>query len=84
MDIARLLPNVCGEVAERRKAAVWLSLFAPYLPSRLLLRVNPEIARALKEEEREVMRDLKSSLGKDVMVKPDLLLHHEQFDVMAV
>ncbi len=51
---------------------------------RLLLRVNPEIARALKEEEREVMRDLKSSLGKDVMVKPDLLLHHEQFDVMAV
>src|SRR5690349_9669035 len=51
---------------------------------RLLLRVNPDIARALKEEEREVMRDLKSSLGKDVTVKPDLLLHHEQFDVMAV
>jgi len=51
---------------------------------RLLLRVNPEIARALKEEERDVMRDLKSSLGKDVTVKPDFQLHHEQFDVMAV
>jgi ribonuclease G len=51
---------------------------------RLLLRVNPEIARALKEEERDVMRDLTSSLGKDVTVKPDMLLHHEQFDVMAV
>jgi ribonuclease G len=51
---------------------------------RLMLRVNPEIARALKEEEREVMRDLKSALGKDVMVKPDFQLHHEQFDVMAV
>jgi len=51
---------------------------------RLLLRVNPEIARALKEEERDVMKDLKASLGKDVTVKPDFQLHHEQFDVMAV
>ena len=51
---------------------------------RLLLRVNPEIARALKEEERDVMKDLKVSLGKDVTVKPDFQLHHEQFDVMAV
>jgi ribonuclease G len=51
---------------------------------RLLLRVNPEIARALKDEEREVMKDLKAALGKDVAVKPDFLLHHEQFDVMAI
>jgi ribonuclease G len=51
---------------------------------RLLLRVNPDIARALKEEENAVLRDLKSSLGKDVTIKPDLQLHHEQFDVMAV
>ena len=51
---------------------------------RLLLRVNPDIARALKEEEGAVLRDLRSSLGKDVTVKPDLYLHHEQFDVMAV
>jgi len=51
---------------------------------RLLLRVNPDIARALKEEEREVLRDLRSSLGKEVTIKPDLQLHHEQFDVMAV
>jgi len=51
---------------------------------RLLLRVNPDIARALKEEENAVLRDLRSSLGKDVTIKPDLQLHHEQFDVMAV
>ncbi|MGE3959221.1 MAG: ribonuclease E/G [Vicinamibacterales bacterium] len=51
---------------------------------RLMLRVNPEIARALKEEERDVMKDLRSALGKDVTVKPDFQLHHEQFDVMAV
>jgi ribonuclease G len=51
---------------------------------RLLLRVNPDIARALKEEELGVLNDLKQSLGKDVTVKADIHLHHEQFDVMAV
>ena len=51
---------------------------------RLLLRVNPDIARALKEEESAVMRDLKQSIGKDVTIRPDTQLHHEQFDVMAV
>src|SRR5205814_9240150 len=31
---------------------------------RLLLRVNPDIARALKEEESAVVRDLRQSIGK--------------------
>ncbi|PYR48895.1 MAG: Rne/Rng family ribonuclease [Acidobacteria bacterium] len=51
---------------------------------RLLLRVNPDIARALKEEEAAVLKDLRQSLGKDVTIKADVHLHHEQFDVMAV
>ncbi len=51
---------------------------------RVLLRVNPDIARALKEEESAVLIDLRQSLGKDVTVKPDVHLHHEQFDLMAV
>ena len=51
---------------------------------RLLLRVNPDIARALKEEESAVFRDLCQSIGKGVTVKSDVQLHHEQFDVMAV
>jgi ribonuclease G len=51
---------------------------------RLLLRVNPDIARALKEEESAVLQDLEQSIGKDVTIKPDVQLHHEQFDVMAV
>jgi ribonuclease G len=51
---------------------------------RLLLRVNPDIARALKEEESGVLKDLRQSIGKDVTVKADVQLHHEQFDVMAV
>jgi ribonuclease G len=51
---------------------------------RLVLRVNPDIARALKEEESAVLKDLRQSIGKDVTIKADVHLHHEQFDVMAV
>ena len=51
---------------------------------RLLLRVNPDIARALKEEEHAVLKDLKESIGKEVTIRADVQLHHEQFDVMAV
>jgi len=51
---------------------------------RVLLRVNPDIARALKEEESAVLKDLRQSIGKDVTIKADVQLHHEQFDVMAI
>jgi ribonuclease G len=50
----------------------------------VLLRVNPDIARALQEEERGVLKDLKNMLQRDVIVKPDIHLHHEQFDVMSI
>jgi ribonuclease G len=50
----------------------------------LVLRVNPDIARALKEEESGVMKDLQQALRKTVSIKPDVHLHHEQFDVMAI
>jgi len=50
----------------------------------LVLRVNPDIARALRDEERAVFKELKQSIGRDIAVKPDVQLHHEQFDLMAV
>ncbi|MGH9408837.1 MAG: Rne/Rng family ribonuclease [Vicinamibacterales bacterium] len=50
----------------------------------VLLRVNPDIARALKEEAQAVMRELQQVLGRPVTLRPDAHLHHEQFDVMAV
>ena len=49
----------------------------------VVVRVNPDIARALKEEEPKLLRDLQQALGKQVTIKPDVHLHHEQFDVMA-
>jgi len=50
----------------------------------VIVRVNPEIARALKEEEPALLRDLQETLGRTVTIKPDVHLHHEQFDVMAL
>ena len=50
----------------------------------LLLRVNPDIARALREEERAVFKELKQTVGRDVTLRSDVQLHHEQFDLMAI
>jgi ribonuclease G len=50
----------------------------------VLLRVNPDIARALKEEESAVLREVQQVLGRPVTIRPDAHLHHEQFDVMAI
>ncbi|HEY7499630.1 MAG TPA: Rne/Rng family ribonuclease [Vicinamibacterales bacterium] len=49
----------------------------------VIVRVNPDIARALKEDEPTLLRDLQQTLGKQVTIRPDVHLHHEQFDVMA-
>jgi ribonuclease G len=71
--------TICYEIlSEIRKIAPDLN------GHRLLIRVNPDIARALKGEENAVVRDLRESLGREITIKPDLQLHHEQFDVMAV
>jgi len=50
----------------------------------LVLRVNPDIARALRDEERAVFRDLKQSLNREIALRSDEQLHHEQFDLMAI
>src|SRR5215217_7326916 len=71
--------TICYEIlAEVKKLGAELNGHA------VVLRVNPDIARALKEEESAVLKDLRVALGKDVTIQPDTHLHHEQFDVMAV
>ena len=50
----------------------------------VILRVNPDIARALKEEESSVFREMSHVLGKAITLRPDTHLHHEQFDVMSI
>ncbi len=49
----------------------------------VLLRVHPDIAAALQNEERDVLRAMERAVGRKLSVRPDALLHHEQFDVMV-
>ena len=71
--------TICSEIlAELQKVGTDLNGHG------VLLRVNPDIARALKEEERGLLKEIEASLGKTVTIKPDAHLHHEQFDVMAM
>jgi ribonuclease G len=70
--------TICHEILSE------LQKIAPDLDGHgVLLRVNPDIARALKEEEKAVLKDVERSLGRTITIKPDTHLHHEQFDVMA-
>jgi ribonuclease G len=50
----------------------------------VVLRVNPEIARALKHESRSVFKELETAIGRSVTIRSDEQLHHEQFDLMAI
>ncbi len=70
--------TICYEILDEVK-----KVGAGFEASGMVLRVNPEIARALKEEEAAVLGDLREALGVEVLIKPDVHLHHEQFDLMA-
>ena len=50
----------------------------------LLLRVHPEVARALQQEERAILDELQKSLGVHILVQSDPELHHERFNVVEV
>jgi ribonuclease G len=70
--------TICHEILSE------LQKIAPELNGHgVLLRVNPEIAKALKDRGGAVLKDMEQTLGRQVTVKSDTQLHHEQFDVMA-
>ena len=48
----------------------------------IILRVNPDIAAALKNGEKDVYKEMQLFVGKPIAVKADNNLHHEQFDLM--
>ena len=49
----------------------------------VILRVNPDIAAALKDGESEVFKEMQNFLRRSITVRPDNNLHHEQFDLMS-
>jgi len=48
----------------------------------LLLRVHPEIYRALMGEERRLVEELEERIGMPIHVQSDEHLHHEGFDIV--
>jgi len=72
-------PTICYDIlTEVKKVAADLDGYS------LVLRVNPEVARALREEGRGVFNELEATVGRAVTIRPDEQLHHEQFDLMAM
>jgi ribonuclease G len=71
--------TVCSEIYEEVRK------LAPDMQGRkLVLRVNPDVARALERDEAPVLRSLQALTGGELQVHADALLHQEQFDVVAV
>ena len=69
--------TVCSEIYDEVKK------LAPDMRGQaLLLRVNPEVARALSGEEAGVLENLCQLVGAEIVVQADPLLHQEQFDVV--
>jgi len=94
-NLERLLTQPCpycgGRGRVRSTTTICLNLRKQLLRQRrragqmeLLLRVHPEIARALQEEERAILEELERSLGVTLLLQSDPSLHHERFDVVEV
>ncbi len=45
------------------------------------LRVNPEIAKALKTRESSLVEELEQATHKSVIIQSDPTLHWEQYDI---
>ena len=47
----------------------------------ITVRVNPEVAKALKANNGKLLTELEDLTGKTVLVKSDPALHQENFDI---
>jgi ribonuclease G len=95
-NLERLLTQPCPYCAGRGRvksvATICLNLRKELLHLRgrfgqqpeLLLRVHPEVARALQQEERAILDELERSLSVRILLQSDPELHHERFDVVEV
>ncbi len=70
------IATVCNEIlAEAKKMASQLE------GDVVTLRVNPEVARALKSRENAGLNELEHILRKNVIVKSDASVHQERFEI---
>ncbi len=70
------IPTVCNDIyIEMRKMAKHLD------HADAMLRVNPEVAKALKANSGKALSEMEELIKKTVIVKSDPALHQEQFDI---
>jgi Rne/Rng family ribonuclease len=70
------VPTVCNELyIEMRKMA------KQHDKTDITLRVNPEVAKALKANNGKLIGEMEELTGKTVLVKSDPALHQENFDI---
>lgn len=68
--------TVCNEIyVEMRKMARQMDRHD------VMLRVNPEVVKALKANNARWLQEMEELAGKTIIVKSDPLLHQEQFDI---
>ena len=74
--LIKSVATVCNELyVEMRKMAHHLER------GDIIVRVNPEVGKALKANNARWLQDMEDLTGKTVIVKPDPTLHQEQFDI---
>ena len=74
--MVKSIPTICYEIqAEARKMSADLDARS------LTLRVNPEIAKALKTRESSLIEELEQVTRKSVIIQSDPTLHWEQYDI---
>ena len=74
--MVKSVPTLCYEIqTEGRKMAPQIS------SGSLTLRVHPEIAKALKTRESELMEELEKWTKKSIIIQADPTLHWEQYDI---
>jgi Rne/Rng family ribonuclease len=75
--MVKSIPTLCYEIqSEARKMAA-----ADHESPNLTLRVNPEIAKALKTRESMLMDELEQTSHKHIIIQSDATLHWEQYDI---
>jgi ribonuclease G len=74
--MVKSIPTICYEIqTEAKKMAADLDA------QNITLRVNPEIAKALKTRESSLIEDLERATRKTIIIQSDPTLHWEQYDI---
>src|SRR6266446_1792713 len=75
--MVKSIPTLCYEIqAEARKMAT-----PDHEGPNLTIRVNPEIAKALKTRESMLIDELEQTSHKHIIIQSDATLHWEQYDI---